>query len=57
MMYLNSAGNPVIYSLTSSKFKMAFTRVLRRQDSQRNTATMSTRYNIHDNSNKPGKYS
>ena len=30
MMYINSAGNPVIYCLSSSKFKVAFRRVLRR---------------------------
>lgn len=30
MMYLNSSMNPVIYTLTSSKFKSAFKRVLRR---------------------------
>ena len=29
MMYINSAGNPIIYSLTSTKFKAAFKRVLR----------------------------
>lgn len=28
MMYINSAGNPVIYSLSSTKFKIAFRRVL-----------------------------
>lgn len=28
MMYVNSAGNPVIYSMSSSKFKSAFRRVL-----------------------------
>ncbi|ESO97029.1 hypothetical protein LOTGIDRAFT_96553, partial [Lottia gigantea] len=27
MMYTNSAGNPIIYSLFSSKFKMAFKRI------------------------------
>ena len=32
MMYLNSSLNPVIYSLTSSKFKLAFKRVLHRYD-------------------------
>ena len=32
MMYINSAGNPVIYSLTSSKFKAAFKRLLKRQN-------------------------
>ena len=32
MMYLNSSLNPIIYSLTSSKFKLAFKRVLRRYD-------------------------
>lgn len=30
MMYINSAGNPVIYCLSSSKFKVAFRRVLMR---------------------------
>ena len=35
MMYLNSSVNPVIYSLTSSKFKLAFKRVLRRYEPQR----------------------
>lgn len=30
MMYINSAGNPVIYCLSSSKFKIAFRRVLMR---------------------------
>lgn len=28
MMYINSSGNPVIYSLSSTKFKMAFRRIL-----------------------------
>lgn len=28
MMYINSAGNPIIYSLSSAKFKQAFRRVL-----------------------------
>ena len=35
MMYLNSSVNPVIYSLTSSKFKLAFKRVLRRYEPHR----------------------
>ncbi|XP_060553446.1 G-protein coupled receptor 54-like [Ruditapes philippinarum] len=39
MMYLNSAGNPVIYSLSSTKFKMAFRRVL----SQCRPCTLTTR--------------
>lgn len=29
MMYINSAGNPVIYSLSSTKFKMAFRRIIK----------------------------
>ena len=37
MMYLNSSMNPVIYSLTSSKFKLAFKRVLRRNTPRRST--------------------
>ena len=37
MMYLNSSVNPVIYSLTSSKFKLAFKRVLRRYEPRRST--------------------
>ena len=32
MMYLNSACNPVVYSLASTKFKKAFRMVLHRQD-------------------------
>lgn len=28
LMYTNSAGNPIIYSLVSSKFRLAFTRLL-----------------------------
>ncbi|XP_053406520.1 neuromedin-U receptor 2-like [Mercenaria mercenaria] len=39
MMYLNSAVNPVIYSLSSSKFKMAFRRIL----TQCRPCTLSTR--------------
>lgn len=35
MMYLNSSMNPVIYSLTSTKFKLAFKRVLRRPKTRR----------------------
>ena len=39
MMYINSAGNPVIYSLTSTKFKAAFKRVLRSNNSRRSSFT------------------
>ena len=58
LMYVNSAGNPIIYSLTSSKFKLAFKRVLRRQDSQRSTSTRTTRYmyNMNENAARPGEY-
>ena len=38
MMYLNSSMNPVIYSLTSTKFKLAFKRVLQRRSSPRTSA-------------------
>ncbi|KAK6174352.1 hypothetical protein SNE40_017647 [Patella caerulea] len=47
MMYLNSAGNPVIYSMLSSKFKMAFKRVLRiynPDDSFNRRTSLSVRY-------------
>lgn len=30
MVYVNSAGNPIIYSLVSTKFRRAFARVLHR---------------------------
>lgn len=30
MVYINSAGNPIIYSLTSTKFKRAFSKLLRK---------------------------
>ena len=36
MMYLNSACNPVVYSLTSTKFKLAFKTVLGRNPLQKN---------------------
>ena len=32
MMYLNSASNPIVYSLTSTKFKRSFRNVLQRRD-------------------------
>ncbi|XP_045188439.2 QRFP-like peptide receptor [Mercenaria mercenaria] len=49
LMYINSAGNPIIYSLTSSKFKMAFRKVLPRNARHRYQGTMSTRYNCNEN--------
>lgn len=54
LMYLNSAGNPIIYSLTSTKFKVAFKRVLQRQ--RRFTGVTSTRYSFGRNRNKPCKH-
>ena len=32
LMYINSAGNPIIYSLTSTKFKLAFRRLFSKSD-------------------------
>ena len=38
IMYLNSSTNPLIYSLTSTKFKLAYKRVLQRRSSPRTSA-------------------
>ena len=46
MMYLNSSMNPVIYSLTSTKFKLAFRRVLQRQSLPR-TLTKRDYQHLH----------
>lgn len=43
MLYVNSAGNPVIYSLTSTKFKRAFKRLFGKYEAQ-HFHTMSVRY-------------
>lgn len=51
MMYINSAGNPLIYNLTSHKFKEAFHKVLRRRSSGSNS--VSRRYVFKQN--KQGK--
>ncbi|WAR21627.1 TRFR-like protein [Mya arenaria] len=58
LMYINSAGNPVIYSLTSSKFKTAFKRLFRTQNGNKqgsinNTTARYTLQNRH--SDKDGK--
>ncbi|XP_045188440.2 QRFP-like peptide receptor [Mercenaria mercenaria] len=44
LMYINSAGNPIIYSLTSTKFKSAFKRVLGRRNSFPQGSVTSTKY-------------
>ncbi|XP_060551585.1 QRFP-like peptide receptor, partial [Ruditapes philippinarum] len=49
LMYVNSASNPVIYSLMSTKFQRAFKKVLRRNTENRYTATMSARFNCNKN--------
>ena len=60
LMYVNSAGNPIIYSLTSTKFKMAFNRVVRRykpcpkrtlltNNSTRSSFTRKRQYNTGEN--------
>ncbi|XP_060562096.1 QRFP-like peptide receptor [Ruditapes philippinarum] len=46
LMYINSAGNPIIYSLTSTKFKTAFKRVLRRNRRYPQCGVASTRYSF-----------
>jgi hypothetical protein len=55
LMYVNSACNPIIYSLTSSKFKMAFNKVLRRNGNTRFTDRYTSRYNGTANVLRPGK--
>ncbi|WAR22046.1 OX2R-like protein [Mya arenaria] len=49
LMYVNSAGNPIIYCLTSTKFKMAFKRLLKRNDGYLYVSynTMTARFNVH----------
>jgi hypothetical protein len=56
LMYINSACNPVIYSVTSTKFKSAFKKVLNRNVHSRLVGTMSTRCNGNENILRPGKY-
>lgn len=53
LMYINSAGNPIIYSLNSTKFKMAFNSVLRRNVQYRHRSTMSTRCIFNQNARRP----
>ncbi|WAR21413.1 GPR54-like protein, partial [Mya arenaria] len=40
MMYINSAGNPIIYSLSSTKFKNGFRTVLLRRNTSYNSVQM-----------------
>ncbi|XP_045190876.2 QRFP-like peptide receptor [Mercenaria mercenaria] len=54
LMYINSAGNPIIYSLTSTKFKSAFKRVLRRNNNFQTGGVTSTKYSFKRNQNRPG---
>jgi hypothetical protein len=56
LMYVNSACNPIIYSVTSSKFKLAFNKVLRWNVHSRFAGTTSTRCNGNENILRPGKY-
>ncbi|XP_060581654.1 QRFP-like peptide receptor [Ruditapes philippinarum] len=53
LMYINSACNPVIYSVTSTKFKSAFKKVLNRNVHSRLVGTMSTRCNGNENILRP----
>jgi hypothetical protein len=57
LMYVNSASNPVIYSLMSTKFQRAFKKVLRRNTENRYTATMSARFNCNKNVQRQGNIS
>ena len=43
MMYLNSASNPIVYSLASTKFKLAFKTILGRNHSPKNGSGGFTR--------------
>lgn len=56
LMYINSAGNPIIYSLTSTKFKTAFTKVLSQHFRSQHLGTMSTRFKSNQNARRPGNY-
>lgn len=53
LMYFNSAGNPIIYSLTSSKFKTAFRKVLHRRNHR---APFGGTYSSVRNNQAAGKY-
>ena len=54
LMYINSAGNPIIYSLTSTKFKNAFKRILVRQRRNPDGGVTSTKYSFKRNIDGPG---
>ncbi|WAR21628.1 TRFR-like protein [Mya arenaria] len=56
LMYINSAGNPVIYSLTSSKFKTAFKRLFRNQNGNNHGSNTTARYTLQNRQlDKDGK--
>ncbi|XP_060562101.1 QRFP-like peptide receptor [Ruditapes philippinarum] len=54
LMYINSAGNPIIYSLTSTKFKTAFKRVLGRNRRYPQYGVASTKYSFKQNKDGTG---
>jgi hypothetical protein len=55
MMYINSAGNPLIYSLTSTKFKKAFKNTIRlRRRAQTTDVTSNKQLNLRTHKHMQG---